>query len=264
MKVGFIGLGNMASAIIGAVIKKGMLKPSEIIGSDSYTQAVRNAERRYGIETTSDNKIVAREADMILLAVKPQYYGDVIADIKNEVTKDKVIITIAPGKTLEWIKEQFGKDVKVVRCMPNTPALVLEGCTGVCPGESVTQEELNEVLKLLGSFSKVTIVPESLMDVVVGVSGSLPAYVFMLIEAVADAAVAEGMPRTMAYGLISQAVLGSAKMVLELNKHPGELKDMVCSPGGTTIQAVRVLEERGMRPAVMEATLTCIEKSKSL
>ncbi len=264
MKVGFIGLGNMASAMIGAIIKKGILTPDQLIGSDAYTQAVRNAERRYGIEATSDNKKVAREADMILLAVKPQYYGEVIADIKNEITKNKVVITIAPGKTIAWVKEQFGKDVKIVRCMPNTPALVLEGCTGVCPGDSVKPEELTEVLKLLGSFGKVTIVQEYLMDVVVGISGSLPAYVFMMIEAVADAAVAEGMPRAMAYGFISQAVLGSAKMVLELNKHPGELKDMVCSPGGTTIQAVRVLEERGMRPAVMEATLTCIEKSKSL
>lgn len=264
MKVGFIGLGNMAMAMIGAVIKKGLLAPGEIIGSDAYAQAVRNAQRKYDINTASDNRTVAREADMILLAVKPQYYEDVIKDIKDEVTDDKVIITIAPGKTIAWIQEKFEKDVKVVRCMPNTPVLVLEGCSGICSGNNVTNEELTEVLRLFGSFGKVTIVPEHLMDVVVGVSGSLPAYIFMFIEAIADAAVAEGMPRAMAYGFISQAVLGSAKMVLELGKHPGELKDMVCSPGGTTIQAVRVLEERGMRAAVMDATVTCIEKSKSL
>ncbi|MDE6925318.1 MAG: pyrroline-5-carboxylate reductase, partial [Acetatifactor sp.] len=148
--------------------------------------------------------------------------------------------------------------------MPNTPALVLEGCTGVCAGEEVPREDLNRVVKLMESFGRASVVPERLMDVVVGVSGSSPAYVFLFIEAMADEAVAAGMPRKQAYEFAAQAVLGSARMVLETGKHPGELKDMVCSPGGTTIQAVKVLEEKGMRAAVMDAMEACIEKSKSM
>ena len=201
---------------------------------------------------------------MLVLSVKPQFYPDVIAQIRDVVDEKKIVVTIAPGKTLQWLQEQFGHSVKLVRCMPNTPALVLEGCTGVCPGELVEPEELETVLTILQSFGKAYVVPERLMDVVVGVSGSSPAYVFLFIEALADAAVAEGMPRAQAYEFAAQAVLGSAKMVLELGKHPGELKDMVCSPAGTTIQAVRVLEEKGFRAAVMDAAIACIETSKKL
>lgn len=148
--------------------------------------------------------------------------------------------------------------------MPNTPALVLEGCTAVCPNKNVTKEEQQLVMKILNSFGKASIVSENLMDVVVGISGSSPAYVFMFIEALADAAVEEGMPRAQAYEFAAQAVFGSAKMMLELKKHPGELKDMVCSPAGTTIQAVKVLEEKGFRASIMDATVACIEKSRSL
>ncbi len=148
--------------------------------------------------------------------------------------------------------------------MPNTPALVLEGCTGVCAGDLVDEEELEEVLELLRSFGVAEAVPERLMDAVVGVSGSSPAYVFLFLEAMADGAVAAGMPRRQAYTFAAQAVLGSAKLLLETGKHPGELKDMVCSPGGTTIQAVKVLEEKGLRAAVMEAMEACVEKSRKL
>ena len=167
--------------------------------------------------------------------------------------------------TIAYIEEGLQNPAaKIVRCMPNTPALVGEGCTGVCANKNVTKEELQMVLNLMNSFGVAEVVPESLMDTVVGVSGSSPAYVFMFIEAMADAAVAEGMPRKQAYHFAAQAVLGSAKMVLETGMHPGELKDMVCSPGGTTIQAVKVLEEKGMRGAVMDAVEACIEKSRQL
>ena len=154
--------------------------------------------------------------------------------------------------------------MKLVRTMPNTPALVGMGMTAMCPNDQMTKEEIDYVRSLLESFGKVEIVSEKLMDVVVSTSGSSPAYVFMLIEAMADAAVAGGMPRQQAYLFAAQAVLGSAQMVLETGKHPGELKDMVCSPGGTTIEAVRVLEKRGFRSAVMEAMKVCEEKSKTM
>ena len=174
------------------------------------------------------------------------------------------MVTLAPGKTLQWLDAMFGKPTKLVRTMPNTPALVGEGMTALCSNEFVTEEELEKVVQIFQSFGKTQVVPESMIDVVVGVSGSSPAYVFMFIEAMADAAVADGMPRSQAYEFAAQAVLGSAKMVLETGKHPGEFKDMVCSPGGTTIEAVRVLEEIGMRSAVFEACKACVKKAKGL
>lgn len=264
MKIGFIGLGNMASAIIGGIIKKGVFAPEDIIGADAFPAANDRAKAAFGLEIAPDNRAVAEKADLMILSVKPQFYADVIADIKDAVNDSKIVITIAPGKTLSWLTGQFGKEVKLVRCMPNTPALVLEGCTAVCPNKNVTKEEQQLVMKILNSFGKASIVSENLMDVVVGISGSSPAYVFMFIEALADAAVEEGMPRAQAYEFAAQAVFGSAKMMLELKKHPGELKDMVCSPAGTTIQAVKVLEEKGFRASIMDATVACIEKSRSL
>ncbi|MGN0311144.1 MAG: pyrroline-5-carboxylate reductase [Lachnospiraceae bacterium] len=264
MKLGFIGTGNMASAIMGGVIAKGVAKPEEITGSDVFAPGRERVQKEYGICVTTDNKEVVRKSDMIVLSVKPQYYQDVIKEIAPEVTDEKIIITIAPGKTLEWLGEQFGKKVKIVRTMPNTPAMVGEGMTAACPNENISEEELAQVKTLLESFSRVEVVPEKLMDTVTAVSGSSPAYVFMFIEAMADAAVSGGMPRPQAYKFAAQAVLGSAKMVLETGKHPGELKDMVCSPAGTTIEAVRVLEELGMRSAVFEAVKTVEEISRNM
>lgn len=186
-----------------------------------------------------------------------------IAEIQPTLPGGQIIVTIAPGKTLAWLGERLG-DVKIVRTMPNTPALVGEGITGVCKNNLVTEDEFAYVLKLLSSFGLAEAIPESLMDAVVSVSGSSPAYVFLFIEAMADAAVADGMPRAQAYKFAAQAVLGSAKMVLETGKHPAELKDMVCSPAGTTIEAVRVLEEKGFRGAVMDAMKACTAKAKGI
>lgn len=265
MKVGFIGLGNMASAMIGGILKEKMVAAQDIIGFDKMPAACEKASAQFGVKVAADNLEVVKAADVLFLAVKPIFFPDVIGEIKDEVSENTVIVSIAPGRSLGYLKEAFGRDgLKFVRCMPNTPALVSEGCTGVCAGEKVTKEELEQVLWLLRSFGTASVVPEHLMDVVVGVSGSSPAYVFMFIEAMADAAVADGMPRQQAYEFAAQAVLGSAKMVLETGKHPGELKDMVCSPGGTTIQAVKVLEEMGFRAAVMDAVEACIDKSRNM
>ena len=260
MKLGFIGGGNMASAIMGGIIKKGILKPEDIFVSD----VVDHVSGRFGVIYKNDNKYLAETADVLFLSVKPQIYPSVIEEIRDTVSEKQLIITIAPGKTLVWLKEQFGRDLHIIRTMPNTPAMVGEGMTAVCPNELVTEEELDTAFELLGAFSRVEKVPEHLMDVVTSVSGSSPAYVFMFIEAMADAAVADGMPRSQAYTFAAQAVMGSAKMVLETGKHPGELKDMVCSPGGTTIEAVRVLEREGFRSAVFEAMKACTEVSKRM
>ena len=264
MKLGFIGTGNMASAIMGGIIKNNVIPAEEIIGADLFAPGRERAQKEYGINVTADNKEVASKAETIILSVKPQFYASVIADIKDVVTDNQIIITIAPGKTLAWLAEQFGKDVKIVRTMPNTPAMVGEGMTAATPNEYVTKEELDYACKILSAFGKVEVVTEHIMDADVAVSGSTPAYVFMFIEAMADAAVAEGMPRAQAYKFAAQAVLGSAKMVLETGKHPGELKDMVCSPAGTTIEAVGVLEEHGFRSAVIDAMKACVDVAKGM
>lgn len=264
MKLGFIGTGNMASAIMGGIIKNQIIPAEEIIGADLFAPGRERAREQFGINVTDSNKEVVEKAEVIVLSVKPQFYANVIAEIKDEIKENQIIITIAPGKTLAWLGEQFGKAVKIVRTMPNTPAMVGEGMTAACPNEHMTEEEMAYVKTLLESFSRVEIIPERLMDVVVSVSGSSPAYVFMMIEAMADAAVSGGMPRPQAYQFAAQAVLGSAKMVLDTGKHPGELKDMVCSPAGTTIEAVRTLEELGFRSAIIEAMKVCEEISKNM
>lgn len=264
MKLGFIGTGNMATAMMGGIIKNHIASPEEIIGSDLSAAGRERVKEKYGIRVTDDNNEAVKNAEVIVLSVKPQFYADVIAGIREDVTDSHLIITIAPGKTLAWLEEQFGKPVKIVRTMPNTPAMVGEGMTGACKNAYVSDEDMANALSILNGFGKAELIPEHMMDAVVAVSGSSPAYVFMLIEAMADGAVSGGIPRNQAYKFAAQAVLGSAKMVLETGKHPGELKDMVCSPAGTTIEAVRVLEKMGFRSAVIEAMKKCEDISRSL
>jgi len=264
MKIGFIGLGNMASAIIGGILAKGMAKAEDIIGFDKFEGARENAKAKFSINIEEDNSQVAQMSDVLFLAVKPQFFPDVLDELKGQISKETLIVSIAAGKTIEFLEKGISSKHKIIRCMPNTPALVGEGCTGVCCNEQVTDDEFERVLTLLNSFGKAYKITENMMDAVVAVSGSSPAYVFMFIEAMADGAVKAGMPRSQAYEFAAQAVLGSAKMVLETGKHPAELKDMVCSPAGTTIEAVKVLEEKGFRGAVMQAMEACIERNKQL
>ena len=263
MKVGFIGCGNMARAMIRGILSNKVLEKEALMASDPSPAAHEFITKELGIAAVS-NREAASSSDYLFLAVKPQYYEEVIREIREDVTDRTVIVTIAPGKTLTWLGEQFGRSLKIIRCMPNTPAMVGAGMTGVCPNAQVSEPELDDALRILRSFSKAQVVPEHLLDVVTAVSGSSPALVFLLIEAMADGAVADGMPRAQAYEFAAQAVLGSAKMVLETGKHPGELKDMVCSPGGTTMEMVRVLEERAFRSAVFESEKACVLKSRSM
>lgn len=264
MKIGFIGCGNMATAMINGILNSGCADRDEVMASGKTSATKKRIAEELKILCGASNAEVAKFADVLFLAVKPQFYEEVIAEIKGSVREEELVVTIAPGKTLEWLAERFGGGVKIVRTMPNTPALVKEGMVALCKNEYVTEEEARKVCELCSSFARTEWVPESLMDVVTSVSGSSPAYVYLFIEAMADAAVADGMPRAQAYRFAAQAVLGSAKMVLETGKHPGELKDAVCSPGGTTIEAVRVLEEKGFRSAVIEAMKACTKKSRGM
>ena len=232
MKIGFIGCGNMASAMIGGILKKQVASPEEILASARTEASRRKAEEAFGIAVTEDNRRVAAFADLLILAVKPFYYQEVIAEIKDSVRQETVVVSITPGKTLAWLEEQFGRPMRLVRTMPNTPALVGEAMSCVCGGSQAGPEDVEMVCRVFEGFGKTEIVTEELIDVVVGASGSAPAYVFLFIEAVADGAVAEGMSRAQAYRFAAQAVLGSAKMVLETGIHPGQLKDMGVLPPG--------------------------------
>ena len=263
-KIGFIGCGNMARAMIGGLIASGALRPEEIIVSNHTRPKLDAAKAEFGVSVTQDNREAASESEILVLAVKPQYCAEVIAEISASVPKSSVVVTLMPGKTLAKLAELFGRPLAVIRTMPNTPALVREGMTALCPNSLVSEAQLAEVKRLFGSFGRAEVVSEPVMDAVVAVSGSSPAYVFLMIEAMADAAVAGGMKRAQAYEFAAQAVYGSAKMVLETGKHPGELKDMVCSPAGTTIEAVAALERDGFRSAVIDAMRACMEKSRSL
>lgn len=262
MKLGFIGCGNMASAMIAGIIENKICVKDEIICSTKTVESGQRVSKRFGVVTTLDNKEVAGRAEIIFLAVKPFFYEEVIEEIKEVVTKDKIIVTVAPGKTLAWLEEQFGEGIKCIRTMPNTPAQVLEGVTSVTPNTHVSELEVKEICRILGGFGKAIILEERLIDSVIVASGSSPAFVYMFIEALADAAVAEGMPREMAYQFVSQSVLGSAKMVLETGKHPGELKDMVCSPLGATIAGVAELEKSAFRGTVIAAAKACANRGK--
>ena len=262
--IGFIGCGNMGGAIMGGVISRGYVDAAHLIAADKSTEQLEKAKQSMGICTTTDNREAAEKAEILFLSVKPQFYESVIQEIRDVVDREKVIITIAPGWSLERLAASFGKELQIIRTMPNTPALVGEGNIVVSPGSFVTEESLEEALSVLRCCGKATLIPESLMDAAVAVSGSSPAYVFMMIEAMADAAVADGMPRAQAYTFAAQAVYGSAKMVLETGKHPAELKDMVCSPAGTTIEAVRVLEEKGFRSSIIEAMQACTRKTRGM
>ena len=259
--IGFIGGGNMASAIIGGLLSSGLSDKDHVIAADKSVASTERLKQTYGIQTTTENIEISSNADILFLSVKPNVFQTVIPEIKDNLKENAIIVSIAAGQPIARIEGMFEKPVKLVRVMPNTPALVGASMSALCKNQNVTEEEIAEVKSVFDSLGESEIIQESLMDAVVGISGSSPAYVYMFIEAMADAAVADGMPRSQAYKFAAQSVLGSAKMVLETGKHPGELKDMVCSPGGTTIEAVAVLEKSGFRNAVIEAQRACVKKS---
>ena len=260
-KIGFIGCGNMGGAIVSGLTGSGFHSNEDIIISEINDKIAANLEAKLKVKTITNNKEVTRVSDILFIAVKPNMYKKVIEEIKSELTREKLIITIAAGITIENMEYWVGEGYKIVRTMPNTPGLVGAGMSAVCANKNVGKEEVDYVLDIFSSFGQCLELEEKYFHAATALSGSSPAYVFMFIEAMADAAVALGIPRTTAYIMASQSVLGSAKMVLETGKHPGELKDMVCSPGGTTIAAVIELEKRGLRSAIIEGVLKCAEKS---
>ncbi|GLC80382.1 pyrroline-5-carboxylate reductase [Lacrimispora brassicae] len=262
-KIGIIGMGNMGYAIL-----KGLLKTygkEDLIFTDVNRERCGKITEELGVAHGESNAWCAGQAKYVVLAVKPQYFDPVLSDIRHKVTENHVIISIAPGITTAQLKEKLGDEKRVVRAMPNTPALLGEGMTGVCYDEKAfSQEEKETIGTIFSSLGRMRLVEERLMNAVVCVSGSSPAYVYMFIEALADGAVKYGLPRDAAYEMAAQTVLGSARMVLETGEHPGVLKDRVCSPGGTTIEGVSALEESGFRSAVIKAADACFKKCEKL
>lgn len=261
--IGFIGIGNMGYAMLGGALAK--FKQNELTFTDLNKQRLEFVKEQKGVDYLEDNSTVVEQCKYIVLAIKPQFYNIALESIKGKVTSEHIIISIAPGISIDSLKDSLGKGIKIVRAMPNTPALVNEGMSGICySNDNFTENEKDVVDKLFSSFGKYEVITEQLLDAVVCASGSSPAYVYMFIEALADSAVRYGLPRDKAYTFVAQTVLGAAKMVLETGKHPGELKDQVCSPGGTTIAGVAALEQYGFRNAIIKASDQCYERSQEM
>jgi len=264
IRVGFIGTGNMGSPLAKGVAGSGVTSPKDVSIFDVDNAKAAALSQKTGVVLAGSNREVVENSEYIILAVKPIYIKAVLEECKDLLDASKVLISIAVGVSIGTIREIIGEKAAVVRTMPNTPVLVGEGMTLVCFDSNVQAERREIVKKLFGCVGKVEELEERLMSEVTALTGSSPAYVYIFIEAMADAAVKSGIPRNLSYRLAAQAVLGSANMVLESGKHPAELKDQVCSPSGTTIEAVSALEKNGFRYAVMDAMDECTKKAREI
>ena len=264
MKIGFIGTGNMGSAIIKGIVTAKFISGNEINIFDPNNAKVRELVEKYNANSLHDEISVVENSDIIILCVKPNIYNSVLKKIKDSIAKNKIIVSIAAGISIDSIENIIGKDKKVVRTMPNTPAQVLQGMTAVTFNGNIDKEEKEIIFKLLNSFGETVEIEEKHMHAFTGISGSLPAYVYIFAEALADGGVLEGLPRNEAYKIAAQAIKGSAQMILETGKHPAVLKDEVTSPAGTTIEAIRTLENGNFRGTIINAVNACVRKSKEI
>jgi pyrroline-5-carboxylate reductase len=260
---GFIGAGNMGYPLIQAA--GNTFGKDEVVFTDASQERCQYVNKEIQVPYVKENIEVVKQCKYLILAVKPQFFSSVLDEIKASVTKEHIVISIAAGITIATMKEILGDTVRIVRAMPNTPAMVYKGMTGISYSQdNYSDAEKTEIDRFFLSFGKYEVFDEKLMNAVVCANGSSPAYVYMFIEALADSVVAYGIPRDKAYVLAAQTVLGAATMVLETGEHPGKLKDNVCSPGGTTIAAVKALEEYGLRNAIMKATDACYDKAVAM
>ncbi|MCR9230643.1 MAG: pyrroline-5-carboxylate reductase [bacterium] len=266
MKVGFIGAGRMATALAGGLISSGFTSAENVCASDTYESAREKFAHETGATTLEANLTVAEQSDIVILAVKPQQLPDVLQELKGTITEKQLLVSIAAGSPLSLFLETLGDSIRVIRVMPNTPCLVKQGASAFARGGNATEADASLVDSLLSTVGTAVEVPESQLDAVTGLSGSGPAYIYQIIEALSDGAVRMGLPRHVATQLAAQTVKGAAEMVLETGEHPGALKDAVTSPGGTTIAGIHALESGGLRSSLMNAvaaaTLRSIELGK--
>ncbi|MBK4775864.1 pyrroline-5-carboxylate reductase [Candidatus Pantoea edessiphila] len=263
-KVGFIGIGNIAIAVISGLLKSECISTSKIWIHDHKSTTNKIISAKYNINCTDTDVCLAQKVDILFLTLKPNTLLKVLKNISHHIKQNTILISVAAGITINQIEQIIGNNKKIIRAMPNINSSIGEGMTSITPNKILNQFDINIITDIFKSFGKTIIVSEELIHSVIGISSSAPAYVFIFIEAIADAAVLSGMTYSQAYQCAAQALKGSAQMLLSTKKHPGELKNMVCSPGGTTIEAVSALEQNNFRSAVMRAVQKCIKKSKKL
>jgi len=263
-RVAFLGAGNMGEALIKGLTQVGLVPAGSISAADPRADHLGQVAKRYGIRAVADNAALVSGADVIILAVKPQIMTAVLKEIASVVDEGKLLISIAAGVSTRKLLLQLGKPARLIRVMPNTPALVLEGVTAIARAEGLKPGDLEAAQELFAAVGKVVVLDESAMDAVTGLSGSGPAYVAIAIEALADGGVNMGLDRATAMTLAAQTVLGSARLILDTGVHPGQLKDMVSSPGGTTIAGIAALEEAGLRRAFIQAVERATLRSREL
>jgi pyrroline-5-carboxylate reductase len=261
---GFIGSGKMATALIQGMLRGGVAAPGSVVASDPLDAAREALAAGTGVAVTASNREVVQSSDVVVLAVKPQNVPAVLVDVRPAISADHLLISICAGVSLRTLQEGLGPHCRLARVMPNTPALLGEGASGYCLGLNATSDDDATVRSCLGAVGRAFRVPESLMDAVTGLSGSGPAFVYVMIEALADGGVRVGLPRDVATALAAQTVLGAARMVLETGLHPGLLKDQVASPGGTTIAGLHALERGGLRAALIDAVEAAARRSAEL
>lgn len=263
-KIGFIGAGMMAEALIKGMLRDKVVESKDIVVSDIIPERLMSLQETYGVSIGRNNRETADAAGTVFLSVKPQVIEKALLEISPVITPSKLVVSIAAGITTEYLESYLRKNARVVRLMPNTPCLVEEGITALCLGQNAGEAEVEEVKLLIGPMGKILWTEEKMMDAVTGLSGSGPAFVFLLIEAMADGGVLAGFSRDTAILLAAQTCLGAAKMVLEMDEHPGRLRDMVTSPGGTAIAGIHAMEESGVRAALMNAIMAATNRSREL
>jgi pyrroline-5-carboxylate reductase len=264
LTVGFIGCGKMATALAQGFIRANLVAPAQLIGSDVSEASRANFSRVTGAVTTAHNREVLQAAEVVMLSVKPDQVPGVISEIRDAITPAHLLLSIAAGVTLARLEQALPEGTRIVRVMPNTPALVGASATAYAPGRAARTEDCQLVHRLFVAVGIADQVKEPLLDAVTGLSGSGPAYVFLVLEALSDGGVAAGLPREVATRLAAQTLFGSAQMVLETGQHPAALREMVTSPGGTTIEGLHELEKAGVRAALISAVRSAADKSRRL
>lgn len=263
-RIAILGTGNMGEALAKGLLRAGKVAPEALTCTDARAERREEIQKKYGVQVTADNRAAVAQADIVVLAVKPQMMDLLLEEIAPAVDARKLVISIAAGIPIAGIARKLGAGVHIVRTMPNTPALVGAGATALARGPHATEADLEQALALFEAVGVAVVVEEHHLDAVTGLSGSGPAFVFMAIEALADGGVKVGLSRPVALALAAQAVMGSAKLVLESGEHPGRLKDQVTSPGGTSIAGVHALEAAGFRAALIAAVEVATRRSREL
>ncbi|MGD2186796.1 MAG: pyrroline-5-carboxylate reductase [Desulfobacterales bacterium] len=264
-KIGIIGTGNMGEALVSGLVGSGSSKPKHIICTDVHETKLKTMQEKYGVQTTTDNLEAVTASDIVIYAVKPQIMAAVLTETAEKLDMSKLVISIAAGVPMEAIETCLNKQLRLIRVMPNIAAAVKEAATAVAAGKHASKEDIKLALTIFDSIGKTVFISENyLMDAITGLSGSGPAYIFLIVEAMADAGVKVGLSRQEAFFLSAQTMLGAAKMLIETQEHPGQLRDRVTSPGGTAIAGLATLEEGGLRTTLINAVEVATNRSREL